>query len=1101
MRFRMPSIFSTMPYNSKSVFDLPVYMSVFILVCTLSYSCMDTDDIADEVSGKRLPELVDFNFHIRPIISDKCFSCHGPDENSRTSELRLDTYEGVLSNLSSEKGRSIYPYSSSKSVLIKRIKSADPGYQMPPPESNLIVSPYEIALIEKWINQGAKWKKHWALTPPVKSKIPENDSKSWTGMNEIDHFILEKINLENLVLDALEVKGEADKERLLRRVHMDLTGLPPSVAEIDEFINDRSSDAYERVVNKLLNTSAHAERLAMEWMDVARYADSHGLYADGWRNMHPWRDWVIKSFNRNMPYDDFIKKQLGGDLLPNATKDDIIATAFNRNHPMTSEGGTEDEEWRLNYVFDRTETMSTALLGMTIGCARCHDHKYDPISQKEYYQLASFFNNIKEVGMIGNDGNYGPILNLNDEINQQQIVDLKRNISAKEVEIKVDKSDLDSIKRYVTKLGQNGDPPGFVTHVSFDKRTASLDKKGKTNKVYFDNNENYFTLGQGKLADGKYGKALVFENDYSSLYLANEGQFEMTDEFSISLWINSENVEDVRADSTRTQTIIGNSGEKNNFWRGWDMYLDEENYLNARLISTYPHDYLHVRSLGKIDTAVWSHVGFTYDGSGESRGLHLFVDAILTNSEIIYDNLSKSIRTLTPERHRPDNRPLVIGKSGRRYSGENGTFYGRMDDIKIFSNELSEYEMSSAAGTNSTIDKGSLEFMAHRMIKQKARREIKYLREKVLELTQPIEDIMVMKENEAPGKMRYYYRKENDIKEEEVSAGTPSAILEFRKGLPLNRLGLVEWLFEKKNPLTARVAVNRYWQMIFGNGLVTTPEDFGNQGAPPTHPELLDWLAVDFVDSGWNLRHLIKKMVMSSTYRQSSICPKDERQKDPDNKWLSRGSTYRLSAEMIRDNALAASGLLNKKVGGASVRPYQPDGLWKEKGNLSNTLLEYNMTKGDSLYRRSLYTFVRRNSPHPMMRAFDVPTRDICIVKRKNSNTPLQALVLMNDPQFVEAAKVLAERMQKEGGKNVRDQITFAFRSSTGRKPNEMELHLLINLYEVQIKKYEKLPNEAAKLLDVGEYQIDENLNKAKTAALTLVTNTILNHDDTYTKR
>jgi len=1069
--------------------------SMLLLLVILGDACVSSHNSGNSLLQGKLPDKVDFNFHVKPILSDRCFSCHGPDERSRKAGLRLDLEETAFASLSSGKGKVIHPNNPSKSEIIKRIKSADPDYHMPPPESNLNITNYEIALIEKWIDQGAQWKNHWSFIPPEKAKIPKNHTDIWTNMNEIDHFILKKANQENLV-----VKAETGKERLLRRVYMDLTGLPPSVGKIDEFLNNTSSDSYEKVVDRLLNSEAHAERLAMEWMDVARYADSHGLHADGWRNMYPWRDWVIKAFDKNMSYDVFIKKQIAGDMLSDASREDIIATAFNRNHMMTAEGGAIDEEWRLNYVFDRTETMGTALLGLTVGCAKCHDHKYDPLSQKEYYQLASFFNNIKELGMTGDDGNYGPVLFLADETTQQKIVDLKRNISAKAVEIKVNDKDLESIESYIISLKNAKLPKGQLAHLSFESKTKKFDKKRKADKTSFDGNKDYFTYGEGKLGKGKYGKGLVFEKDYSALRMNHVGQFEMTDEFSIGVWINS-----IQADSQKTQTIIGNSGEKNNFWRGWDIYLDEQNHLNARLISALSHNYLHIRSVAKIDIDVWTHVGLSYDGSATTKGLKLYINGTLADSKSEFNNLTKSILTIQGGvgvgNHLPDDRPLVAGVSGRLYTGEDGLFFGTLDDIKIFDTELSEFEMASAAGLEQTVDDEDKNLLAQKITGKKTRNEIKSLREQLLEIVAPVEEMMVMKELAEPKKMYVYHRGEYDKPTEEVFAATPTAVLAFPTGLPKNRLGLVEWIIDKKNPLTARVTVNRYWQMIFGKGLVSTPADFGTQGALPSHPELLDWLAVEFVDSAWDLRQLIKKMVMSATYRQSSICSDEERKKDFENNFLARGSSYRLSAEMIRDNALAASGLLKKKVGGESVRPYQPEGLWIEKGNFSTKLLRYKETKGDSLYRRSLYTVVRRTSPHPMMTIFDAPSREVCTVTRENTNTPLQALVLMNDPQFVEAAKVLSERMQLEGGNELEDQIIFAFRCSTGRIPKAEEQNLLKTLYEEQLKKYKHSPKEAIRLLGVGDYVINEQLDVAKSAALAMISNTILNHDDSYMKR
>ncbi len=1037
-----------------------------------------------------LPEHVDFNFHIKPILSDRCFSCHGPDEGTRKADLRLDIAEEAFAKLKTGNGRAFYPNRSNKSEVIHRLRSSDPDYQMPPPETNLTTSQYEIALLEKWIDQGAEWKKHWSFISPQKVQIPDNETNVWSNMNDVDHFILQKAEEKNQ-----KISREATPERLLRRVYMDLTGLPPSVESIDQFISNPSFSAYESVVDHLLTTEAHAERLTMEWMDVARYADSHGLHADGWRNMSPWRDWVIQSFHENVTYKEFITKQLAGDMLSNASKDDIIATAFNRNHPMTAEGGAVDEEWRLNYVFDRTETMSTAMLGLTVGCAKCHDHKYDPISQKEYYQLASFFNNVKEVGMTGDDGNYGPILMLTDEETQGDLDRINALIAKEQEQKKVSNDNLESISNYIKGLDSKA-PAGLIAHVSFDQRTDVTNPQNGRKSVHFDGNKKYYTSGDGKLVKGKNGKALLFEKDFSTLYLSEVGQFENMDAFSAGAWINT-----VQNDPKKTQTVMGNSGEKNNFWRGWDLHLDEKNRLNARLISALPHNYIHVRSADIIDTSEWVHVALTYDGSANANGLKIFINGIDVSDEIVYNDLTKSTLTVRSGNHSKDDRPLTVGVSGRLYTGEDGLFYGRIDDVKIYEQELSTFEINKSAGIDVDIDIESRSLIAKRRLFSEENERISALRKQKLEEYIDVDEMMVMSESEVSNKMYIYHRGEYDKPTEEVKAATPAAVLDFPEGLKTDRLGLTEWIFDDKNPLTARVAVNRYWQMIFGRGIVATPEDFGTQGALPTHPQLLDYLAVDLVENDWNIRKLLKKMVMSATYRQSSVSTPESLEKDPENVYLARGRTYRLSAEMIRDNALVASGLLEDKIGGTSVRPYQPEGLWIELGNFSHKLMTYKETKGDSLYRRSMYTFVRRTSPHPMMTTFDAPSREVCTMKRENTSTPLQALVLMNDPQFVEAAKVLAQKMQYEGGETLEEQMEYAFKSCTGRSLTKEEKELFVSLYQSQLEKFTNSPQEASKLLGVGEFVMDEKIDKVKTAALAMIGNTMLNHDDAYMKR
>ena len=1056
----------------------------FILSCSPPLPQTITDQYAS------LPENIDYNFHIKPILSDRCFACHGPDEAERKADLRLDVEEEAFKALASGDGKAWHKGNPEGSISIQRMISDDPEKVMPPPETNLKLSDKEIATIAKWIDQGAEYKEHWSFTAPIKKDAPDEVAENWVNTNEIDPFIFRKIKENNLT-----ASGEADRERLLRRVYMDLTGLPPTVAQIDQFLSDSQEGAYERVVDQLLNTNAYGERMAMEWMDVARYADSHGMHADGWRMMWPWRDWVIKAFSDNIPYDEFVTKQLAGDLLPDATKDDILATAFLRNHTMTAEGGAIDEEFRLSYVFDRAETTSTAFLGMTLNCAKCHDHKYDPISQKEYYEMTAFFNNVRELGMTGDDGNYGPMILLTDEQQDQKLKLLDDAIAEKEGELNRISPDINSIKNYIASLDRK-DPQGLLEHYPFESK-KEVTKKKRT-YIEYDGNPKVTGSDKAEIAEGKFGNSLQLTQDYSNPYLSDIGVFEATDPFSVSMWINT-----VQADTTKTQNLLGNSSEKNSFWRGWEFFLDEHNRLNASLIHSKPHNMIHVRTEETVAPNQWAHVSMSYDGSSDADGLNLYIDGKATNKNIVYNHLYKSIHTITGGAHVETERPLIVGKSGRAFTGENGIFYGKIDEIKIFDTELSRYELAKAGKLDQEIDDSSKEHIARRQDKtwQKAFEELTNSRTEKLEYTNDLPEVMIMKEGEVQRKTYAYNRGEYTTPMYTVDATTPKSILAFSDKYSKDRLGLANWIFDKENPLTARVTVNRYWQMIFGRGIVATPQDFGLQGSLPSHPDLLDHLALDLMDSSWDIRRLIKKMVMSATYRQDSKGTLEDKEIDPDNIYLARAPSYRLQAEMIRDNALVASGLFNPKVGGESMRPYQPPGLWLEKNNFSHKLYEYKSMQGDSIYRRSLYTFVKRTSPHPMMITFDAPNREVCTVKRESTNTPLQSLVLMNDPQFVEAAKVLAQRVQSEGGDSLIEQLTYAFKAVTSRQPKEKEVAILADLYNSQFKKFSVNPAEADSLLAVGNFILDKGMDDAKTAALTIVSNTLLNHDEAYMKR
>ncbi|MGI9542695.1 MAG: DUF1553 domain-containing protein, partial [Cyclobacteriaceae bacterium] len=905
--------------------------------------------------------------------------------------------------------------------------------------------------------------------------------------NPIDNFTL--TNLEKL---KMAPEPEADKERLLRRVTMDLTGLPPTIQEIDAFLDDDSSDAYEKVVDRLLATDAYAERMAMEWMDVARYADSHGLHADGWRLMWPWRDWVIKAFKENMPYDQFITLQLAGDLMPQATQDQKLATAFHRNHPMTAEGGAVDEEFRLEYVFDRANTTATAFLGLTMECARCHDHKFDPISQKEYFQLSAFFNNVKELGMTGDDGNYGPHLLLHSKETKEALDALNEKIAKTEEKLDYNDKQIADLDQYIGKARN------LRTHAHFPLDQIVNVKSNGKNEKRLDGNRKGLVNGEPEVIDGKIGKAIKFDNEYDLLQLSDAGVFEWTEPFSGGAWVKTEK-------SGENQSIFCTAGNKNNFWRGWEFYIDSLNRPSVQFIHSLPHNYLHVTSDKSVKSNEWTHIMFTYEGTGKAKDVSLYINGKKSATIVKYDQLYKSIYPVTNGAHLPDpKRTIQVGKSRRAFTGENGIFEGAIDDIRIYKEALTSLDVANLVEAEINPQDQKLLREHHFKRDNSYQTQMSVLRKLLgekLELLNTVSEIMVMEEMPNPRPAFILDRGQYDAPTEQVFPGTPESVLAFPEDLPSNRLGLAKWLVSKDNPLTARVAVNRYWQLFFGRGIVKTPQDFGNQGSLPSHPKLLDWLAVNFLESEWDIKALNKLIVTSATYRQSSLVAPEKRDLDPENELLARGPSYRLPAEMIRDNALASSGLLVAEVGGKSVKPYQPDSLWIEKGNFSHILYTYKHDKGDDLYRRSMYTFIRRTSPPPAMTVFDQPTRSVCTVKRETTNTPLQALVLMNDPQFVEAARVLAERIQKESGSNLEDRLVYAFRLLTGRKPNQQEITVFSDLYEIERDKYKQDPKSATSLLTVGEFRPDPSLDKTETAALTTVASMMMNHDEAYMKR
>ena len=1034
-----------------------------------------------------LPEQVDYNFHVKPLLSDRCYACHGPDEQARQAGLRLYTQEGALFTALQSGGRAVVPGKPGRSGILKRMASHDPEYQMPPPESNLAVSDYEIALIERWIEQGAEWKPHWAFTPPDLPEAPSVQHEDWVR-NDIDRFILARLEREDLT-----PSGEADRERLLRRVTFDLTGLPPTLEEIDAFLADDSPDAFEHVVDRLLQSQAYGERMATEWMDLSRYADSHGYHADGIRTMWPWRDWVIDAFNENMPYDQFVIWQLAGDLLPDATLEQKLATGFSRNHPMTAEGGIIDEEYRIEYVVDRTNTTSRAFLGLTMECARCHDHKFDPVSQAEYFQLSAFFNNVKELGMTGDDGNAGPLLMLPTDEEEGRLEQLQTQIARleSELETRANKVHSDGLHKGAALPG-GALSRGLIAHYPLD----NLD--GETTPNLAPGGADGDVEGDLEIIEGPVDGAIRFDHDYDYLQLTETGAFERSDPFTVSLWIHPDTV------GSYTK-LLGNAFHKNTYWRGWELYLDSLNHVSARLIHALPHNYLHIRATEQVPTKTWTQVTLTYDGSSRAEGLQLYLEGGIAPSVIEYDRLYKSILPVDGL-YRPTEVAVRVARSYRAFAGNDGIYTGNMDDLRLYSRMLTPPEVAQLAKIESPTELADADALQvylhhHDATYRRLLTRLQDLRKKEQEAIGDVLESMVMEEMSSPRPTYVLARGLYDQPTALVQAGIPGVLGSMEDDLPRNRLGFAEWLFSPEQPLTARVTVNRYWLMLFGQGLVVTPEDFGSQGALPSHPALLDYLAATFRDSGWDVKGLLKSMVMSAAYRQTSTASADLNARDPANILLARGPRYRLSAEMIRDNALAASGLLVSQVGGPSVKPYQPPGLWIEKGNFSQFLLNYKQDEGDALYRRSLYTFIRRTSPPPSMLVFDAPDRTTCFVRRQNTNTPLQALVLLNDPQYVEASRILAERMQREGGSTLEDQITHGFRLATGRFPNEGEVGVLSELFDQERERFKARPADTDDLFAVGDFARDPGLDKATTAALAMVAQVILNHDETYTKR
>lgn len=1065
----------------------------------LIIQCKGRVEFRDEIQAQ-LPEKIDFNYHIKPILSDRCFACHGPDQNKREAGLRLDIADSAFAALGEYRDHyAIVPGNASKSSLVERIMSHDTDFMMPPPESNLKLSEYEIALLTRWVEGGAEYKPHWSFIKPEKAGIPAVSEESRVG-NEIDHFVLAKMKER-----GLDPSEEASKETLIRRLSFDLTGLPPAVEEVDAFLADTSGTAYEDLVARLLDSPHYGERMASEWLDVARYADSHGYQDDGMRNISPWRDWVINAFNQNLPYDKFLIWQVAGDMLPNASKEQILATGFNRNHLQSQEGGIVPEEYRVEYVADRTNTFGKAFLALSTECARCHDHKYDPVSQKEYYQLYAFFNNINESGMVPFGTEPSPTLILSTEEADSLLEYIDKKIEPLQQSLQADRyrqnyeSWLSEAEKTPDKFRRNNSRLVGLFHfdeAEEEKEFRNAIKTQLTSKVTGDPDRAPLVV------PGKFGNARKFIGD-AGIGFSKELDFERHQQFSISIWVN------VLKEGEEGTLFAKCNGEFAGY-RGYRVLLNKDNSLSVSFSYVWPANSIDLKIADRLTTNQWHHIVLTYDGSSKASGVKLFLDGKETRANVITDNLQKSM-LYGPGKKNWTYSSFTIGKDLR------GTIKDVVvDELIAYERQLSALEVRELSGEEGAIaailkipssertprqQQQLLEYYVLNHDERYARQlsEITKLRDEENTLITELPEVMVMQERSEPRSTFILDRGAYDAPTKEVDPGTPSSVMPFPGDLPRNRLGLARWLIHEDNPLTARVAVNRYWQMLFGKGIVKTSDDFGSQGELPTHPELLDWLALKFQASGWDVKALLKLMVTSATYRQSSVLNEKLVEQDPDNTWLARGPSYRMPAEMIRDNALAASGLLVKEIGGRSVKPYQPEGLWEELAIRNATV--YEPDTGKNLYRRGIYTIWKRSSPPPSMIIFDASDKYVCMVKRQNTNTPLQALVLLNDPQYVEAARVLAEKMIRKGGEDVDRQIAYGFKVLTSRDPRSRELGLLKELYDGQLAKYQKDPASAAMLLQVGEYPASTTLPKNEVAAMTLVATTLMNYDEAVFKR
>jgi hypothetical protein len=891
---------------------------------------------------------------------------------------------------------------------------------------------------------------------------------------DLDAFILARLERE-----GLRPSLEAPRTTWLRRVTLDLTGLPPALAEIDAFLADTSANAYEKVVDRLLTSPRYGERMASEWLDLARFADTHGYQMDRYRATWPWRDWVIRAFNRNLPYDQFVSWQLAGDLLPNATKEQRLATAFNRLHMQNEEGGIVEEEFRVAYVVDRVNTFGTAFLGLTLDCTRCHDHKYDPLTQKDYYSLFAFFQNIDESGQTTYFTNSMPVptLLLSDDSTDAKLADLRRRIQEKEKQINEERiRSQPDFTEWLHQQPKQLSIPGLVGYFSCDEM------KGNQIANSADVKKPGHAVEGPQLVPGRMGKAVEL-NGENGFNFPGLGHFSRVDPFSLSLWVRTP------SHAPRFVVLHHSKAPIDAGSRGYELLL-EHGRVAFGLHHMWPRNSMKVVTKTAIPAGAWTHVTVSYDGSSRAAGVRIYVDGLAAELEIVRDGLFKDI---TYEGGEPD---LALGFRFR----DSGFKGGQVDELRTYNRALTALEASQLAGRmNEPTRNQRFDYFLATVHKPalKLREELHALRQQENQLIQPIAEVMVMEEMAKPKPAYILKRGAYDAPGERVPMNTPAALPPFPADQPRNRLGLARWLFAPDHPLTARVAVNRFWQMMFGKGLVETSDNLGSQGTPPTHPELLDFLARDFAEHGWDVKRLLKTIAVSATYRQSSNVHPELLARDPGNQLLARAPVRRSTAEMLRDQALAVSGLLTKKLGGPSVKPYQPEGLW----SVAMGSPRYDRSRGPDLYRRSLYTFWKRTVPHPAMVTFDAAERNVCIVRRQSTSTPLQALAMLNDPQIVEAARFLGQRMLKEGGKTAAEQVAWIFRTVTGRSATGKEVSILARLLTEQKALFKADPKAAAKLLAVGDRKNDAELDTVELAATTMLALAVLNHDEAVIRR
>jgi Protein of unknown function (DUF1553)/Protein of unknown function (DUF1549)/Planctomycete cytochrome C len=1027
-------------------------------------------DVAPTAPAPAKPRPVNFAREVRPILSDNCFACHGPDDKQRKAKLRLDVHESVLAKLESGDA-AVVPGKPDDSSLIFRVETDDAEMLMPPKHSGKSLNPQQIDVLKRWIAEGAPWGEHWAFEPPAKTEPPAESAsnKDW-ARNAIDRFLLARIEAE-----GLKPSREADPILLLRRVYLDLTGLPPTPAEVDAFQADAAKGldpAYEKVVDRLLDSPRYGEHMARFWLDAARYGDTHGLHLDNFREMWPYRDWVVNAFNANKPFDQFVVEQLAGDLLPNPTQDQLIATGFNRCHVSTSEGGSIEEEVYVRNVVDQVDTNGTVFLGLTVGCARCHDHKYDPVRQKDYYQLFAFFNNIDGPALDGNVSKWAPILQVPSpeqsaaiKAADAQLAELRGKLSAESTKIvasydpKRDEGQSEVVQRSDYVWIDDAAPAG-----------ASIQGDGE----FVGKPDHPVFRGASSLRVEASGlKQKIIEAGGPKLKVG-EG-----DAFFAYVFIDPLNP----PKEIMLQWRIGGQWSRRAFWGenvipwGQDGTPERTRFGDLPASGKWVRLDVAAKSIGIAPGTVVDGWAFTlHDGVAywDAAGLETWTP----QEGQTFDSLTAWIRARKVDGGAGLTDPLkAIVKKPRAQ---------RTDDER-------KQLLASFVENGWTTSRAILEPIRQRIAQTEAERK---------KVDEAISTTLVFRERTGEPKQAFVLnRGEYDQRRDKVGRSTPSFLPPLPAGAPVDRLGFARWLVAPNHPLTARVAVNRFWLHVFGTGIVKTAEDFGAQGEPPSHPELLDWLAVQFREEGWDVKRFVKRMVMSAAYRQTSQTSPESLAKDPDNRLLSRGPRFRLDAETLRDQAFFVSGMLVERMGGPSVKPPQPAGLWEAVAYTGSNTARFTADTGvEKVHRRSLYTFWKRTSPPPQMTTLDAPSRESCQVRRERTNTPLQALLLLNEPQYVEASRVLAERTLREAKPSPEERLRHMFRLATARQPDARDLAELSAALKDLSAHYAKQPDAAKALIQTGESKPDPKLDPSELAVWTMIGNILLNLDEVVTK-